>query len=157
MTVIVKARLAEEHPLCDRAQVAMLLTFLAVWSLDSWYGFTACGFLCPWMLRVAAGLTLVGFGGYLVEESHEMVIDAEPAGLVDWGVYALVRHPMYLGILLVYLGFTVATLSAASMALWPAFFYAYDGFAAYEEQSLVEALGKDYLAYMGRVRRWVPF
>ncbi len=157
MTVIVKARLAEEHPWCDRAQVAMLLTFLAVWSLDSWYGITACGFLCPWMLRVAAGLTLVGFGGYLVEESHELVIEAEEPGLVDWGVYALVRHPMYLGVLLVYLGLAVATLSVASLALWPTFFYAYDMFAAYEERELVEALRGEYLGYMGRVRRWFPF
>lgn len=124
--------------------------------MDSWYGFTLCGFLCPWMLRAAAGLALVGFGGYLVGEAHELVIGAEPAGSVDWGVYALVRHPMYRGILLVYLGLAVATLSAASMALLPAFFYAYDRFAAYEERRLVEALGKDYLAYMARVRRWVP-
>jgi len=155
MTACVE-RLGEEHPLCDGTQAAMLLVFLAVWSLDSWYGVTACGFLCPWMLRAAAGLALVGFGGYLVEKSHEQVIDAEPAGLVDWGVYALVRHPMYLGMMLVYLGLAVATLSAASMALWPAFFYAYDRFAAYEERRLVEALGEEYLAYMGRVGRWAP-
>jgi len=125
--------------------------------VDSWYGFTLCGFLCPWMLRAAAGLVLVGFGGYIVGEAHELVIDGEPAGLVDWGVYALVRHPMYLGTLLMYLGLALTTISAASIALLPAFFYAYDGFAAYEERRLVEALGKDYLAYMMRVRRWVPF
>ena len=76
---------------------------------------------------------------------------------VDWNVYAMVRHPMYLGILLVYLGLAVATLSLASLALLPAFFYAYDRFAAYEERELVEVLGGDYLGYMGRVRRWVPF
>ncbi len=157
MTVVVEARLGEEHPLCDTAQVAMLLTFLVVWGLDSWYGVTACGFLCPWMIRVAAGLALVGFGGYLVEESHELVIDAEEPGLVDWGVYALVRHPMYLGVLLVYLGLATATLSVASLALLPVFFYAYDRFAAYEERELVEALGGEYLGYMGRVRRWLPF
>jgi len=156
MTVCVEARLGEEHPWCDRAQVVMLLTFLAVWGLDSWYGFTVCGFLCPWMLRAAAGMILVGFGGYLIDESHGLVIDAEPAGLVDWGVYALVRHPMYLGMLLVYLGLAAATLSVASLALLPAFFYAYDRFAAYEERMLVEAFGEDYLGYMGRVRRWVP-
>jgi protein-S-isoprenylcysteine O-methyltransferase Ste14 len=84
------------------------------------------------------------------------VIDAEDLGLVDWSVYAFVRHPMYLGILLVYLGLATATLSIASLALLPAFFYAYDKFAAYEERMLVEALGEDYLRYMGRVRRWVP-
>jgi len=157
MTVSVEAKLGEEHPWCDKAQVVMLLIFLAVWGLDSWYGVTVCGFLCPWMLRAAAGLALVGFGGYLGGESHELVIDVETPGLVDWGVYAVVRHPMYLGILLVYLGLAAATLSLASLALLPAFFYAYDRFAAYEERELVEALGGDYLEYMGRVRRWVPF
>jgi protein-S-isoprenylcysteine O-methyltransferase Ste14 len=156
MTVSVEARLGEEHPWCDRVQVVMLLIFLTVWGLDSWYGVTACGFLCPWMLRAAACLVLVGFGGYLVGESHDLVIDAEDLGLVDWSVYAFVRHPMYLGILLVYLGLATATLSIASLALLPAFFYAYDKFAAYEERMLVEALGEDYLRYMGRVRRWVP-
>lgn len=157
MTVSVEPRLGEEHPWCDRAQVVMLLIFLVVWGLDSWYGVTARGFLFPWMLRAAAGLALVGFGGYLVGESHELVIDAEAPGLVDWGVYAMVRHPMYLGILVVYLGLAVATLSMASMALLPVFLYAYDRFAAYEERMLVEALGGGYVEYMGRVRRWVPF
>ena len=156
MTVSVEARLGEEHPWCDRFQVVMLLIFLTVWGLDSWYGVTAFGFMCPWMLRAAACLALLGFGGYLVGESHDLVIGAEDLGLVDWSVYAFVRHPMYLGILLVYLGLTAATLSMASLALLPAFLYAYDRFAAYEERMLVEELGEDYLSYMGRVRRWVP-
>ena len=66
--------------------MVMLLIFMTGWGLDSWYGVTACGFLCPWMLRAAAGLALVGFGGYLVSESHELVLAVETPGLVLWGV-----------------------------------------------------------------------
>jgi protein-S-isoprenylcysteine O-methyltransferase Ste14 len=45
----------------------------------------------------------------------------------------------------------------ASLILLPMFFYAYNKFAVYEERELIEALGDDYLEYMDRVRRWVPF
>ncbi|MBN2335975.1 isoprenylcysteine carboxylmethyltransferase family protein [Candidatus Bathyarchaeota archaeon] len=156
MTVMVRERVGEEHPWCDRAQAFMFLLFIAVWGLDSYYGYTACGYMCPWALRVAAGLMLLGFGGYLVSESHKLVIEAETPGLVDWGVYALVRHPMYLGMLVMYLGLGLSTLSAASMALWAAFFYAYDRFAEYEERSLLARIGGEYRGYMARVRRWAP-
>lgn len=155
MTACLK-RLGEEHPWCDRAQMAMLLTFLAIWGLDGCYCVTTCGFLYPWMLRAAAGLALVGFGGYLVGEAHELVIDAKEPAQVEWGIYALVRHSLHSGVLLVYLGLATATLSVATLALLPMFFYAYDRFATYEERMLVATLGEGYLGYMARVPRWLP-
>ena len=57
------------------------------------------------------------YGAYLVDASHKLVIDVDEPVLVDWDVYSQVRHPMYFGILLVYLGFTISTISIASLLL----------------------------------------
>ena len=57
---------------------------------------------------------------------------------VDSGVYALVRHPMYLGILLFCLAFISISTSLVSIEIWITFFVFYDRMAAYEEKSLIE-------------------
>ena len=96
-------------------------------------------------------------GLYMVARSHQLVIDdvTDPV-LVDWGVYGLVRHPMYLGIQLCYLGVASSTASVASFLALGFVFLVYDRFAEFEEKELTEALGQQYKDYSVKVRRWVP-
>jgi len=79
-----------------------------------------------------------------------------PLKLVDSGVYAWVRHPMYLGTLLFCLVFLFIGFSVLSFAVWIAFFVFYDRMATYEENSLIEILGEEYIAYQKRVSKWLP-
>lgn len=151
-------RLGEEHPQSDRAQLLMLAAFTCVWAGDSFLlRLTVFSGLAPWPLRVALGVALASAGVYLVRESHRLVIESTSPGLVDHGVYGLSRHPMYLGIMLVYLGLAASTLSASSLAVWAVTFLIYDGFAAYEERDLEARLGDAYTVYRGRVKRWMLF
>lgn len=135
----------------------MLSLFVVVWVLDSFFIKAAFyGSLAPWCLRVAGGLLVILYGAYLVDASHKLVIDVEEPVLVDWGVYSIARHPMYLGIMLVYLGVAISTLSGASLLLLFGIFFVYDRFAAYEEAKIIEKMGQGYLDYQRRVHRWLP-
>ncbi|HEX9913567.1 MAG TPA: isoprenylcysteine carboxylmethyltransferase family protein [Candidatus Bathyarchaeia archaeon] len=152
------ARLGEEHPQCDRAQLLMLAAFICVWAADSFLlRLTAYGGLAPWPIRGVLGVALASAGAYLVSESHKLVIESSSPTLVSRGVYGLSRHPMYLGILLVYLGLAASTLSAMALAVWTGAFLVYDRLAAYEERDLEARLGREYAEYRGRVRRWLLF
>ena len=148
--------IAEEHPEGDKFQLMMLGVFLAIWITDSFIvRATILNSLGPWYLRTAAGAFVVLAGLYLVNESHKLVIDPGELRLIDWGVYSLARHPMYLGIMLVYVGLAVSTVSTASLVILLGIFYVYDRIADYEEARIVETFDEQYLEYRRKTRRWL--
>ena len=150
--------IAEEHPEGDKFQLMMLGVFLAIWLTDSFIvRATILDSLRVWYLRAAAGALIVCAGLYLVNESHNLVIDSGELRLIDWGVYSLARHPMYLGIMLVYLGLAVSTVSTASLLILVGIFYVYDRIADYEESRIMEIMGDQYLEYRRKTRRWLIF
>jgi protein-S-isoprenylcysteine O-methyltransferase Ste14 len=155
--------LGSEHPLCDKVQLLMVIMFFVVWGIDfldffmfdySTVIFQALTF--PPLLIVTI-LSLI-LSSYLVSKSHKAVLEQvqDPPQLVDSGVYAWVRHSMYLGTLLFCLAFIFISGSLVSIGIWIAFFVFYDRMATYEEKSLVEILGEPYIAYQKRVAKWLP-
>jgi protein-S-isoprenylcysteine O-methyltransferase Ste14 len=148
--------IAEEHPEGDKFQLMMLGVFLAIWITDSFVvRATILTSLGPWYLRTGAGALVVLAGVYLVNKSHKLVIDSDELRLIDWGVYSLARHPMYLGIMLVYIGLAVSTVSTASLLILVGIFYVYDRIAEYEETQIIETMGEQYLEYREKTRRWL--
>jgi protein-S-isoprenylcysteine O-methyltransferase Ste14 len=155
--------LGSEHPLCDRIQLLMLILFFVVWGADT-LGFFVLGYSSVIAQAITYPLLFAGtvislcLSFYLVSKSHKAVLEQvqDPPKLVDSGVYAWVRHPMYLGILLFCLAFMFVSFSLVSIGLWLAFFVFYDRMTAYEEKSLIEILGEQYTAYQKRVSKWLP-
>lgn len=78
------------------------------------------------------------------------------SALVDTGVYAITRNPMYLGMLLVLVAWAVL-LESVWAFLGPAAFVAYmNRFQIAPEESALEArFGASYRDYKARVRRWL--
>lgn len=78
------------------------------------------------------------------------------SALVVSGVYRFTRNPMYLGLLLVVVGWTAFLCSAVAL-LGPIAFVAYiTRFQILpEERTLLAKFGADYSAYLARVRRWL--
>lgn len=151
-----------EHPRCDAMQLVMILLFFVVWGLDTFSFFlsshsTVVGYI-PLLARAPLAIASLGFGLFLMTESHKAVFGEKHdlPRLVDSGVYSWVRHPMYLGTLLLCLGFFFAVPSLLSLAVWIAFFMLYDRMAAYEEKDLIRRLGEKYAAYKKRVPKWFP-
>ena len=155
--------LGSEHPLCDKIQPLMLILFFTVWGID-----TACLFIFGYSTVIftalafpalfAGTIVFLGLSFYLVSKSHKAVLEQAEASpkLVDSGVYAWIRHPMYLGILLFCSAFLFISVSLISCAILSSFFVFYDRMATYEEKSLVEILGEKYIAYQKRVSKWLP-
>jgi protein-S-isoprenylcysteine O-methyltransferase Ste14 len=72
------------------------------------------------------------------------------------GVYAGVRHPMYLASLLILLSLFFATLSLLALLVWIGLFVFYDRMATYEERDLIRILGQQYVDYQKQVPKWLP-
>lgn len=148
-----------EHPYTDEVQYGMMLLFIAVWAVDSFL-FNQTTFLAPSVplpVRALLGVCLFGAGGYMGWSAHEMLFGerVSPRRLLDSGVFGLCRHPLYLGVLVSFLGLSLSTLSLASVAVLAVFFLLYDRFASYEERRLLEAFGEEYREYQRRVPKWL--
>jgi protein-S-isoprenylcysteine O-methyltransferase Ste14 len=77
--------------------------------------------------------------------------------LVNYGIFAWVRNPLYVGNFLIWMGFVVA-----SGVLWflpvatVIFAIEYTLIVAYEEGVLESIFGAEYLAYKQSTPRWLP-
>ena len=80
----------------------------------------------------------------------------ESAALVTDGVYAISRHPMYLGFVLVLLGVGLLLGSATPFAVVPVFAVLMDRvFIRAEERMMAATFGAAWEEYRSRVRRWL--
>jgi protein-S-isoprenylcysteine O-methyltransferase Ste14 len=72
------------------------------------------------------------------------------------GFYAVVRHPSYLGILLMDLGFAGVFRSSVALLLMPLVFWMFKRRMDVEEAFMADEFGGDYQSYMGRTARLLP-
>jgi protein-S-isoprenylcysteine O-methyltransferase Ste14 len=72
------------------------------------------------------------------------------------GFYTWVRHPSYLGILLMDLGFAGVFRSAVALALMPVVIWMFKRRMDVEEAFMVRQFDDEYRVYMGRTRRILP-
>jgi len=155
--------LGSEHPLCDKIQLLILVLFFSIWGIDfacfSIFGYSTVIFNAiafPALFAVMVLFLCLSF--YLIAKSHKSALEQVQKSLilVDSGVYAWVRHPMYLGTLLFCLAFLFVGLSITSFVVWIIFFVFYDRMATYEESSLIKILGEKYVVYQKKVSKWLP-
>ena len=153
--------LGSEHPFCDKIQFLLLILFFGLWVIGTMSLFifrcsTVIFNALAFPLLFAGTILLCGLSFYLVSKSHKGVLEQthDPPKLVDSGVYAWVRHPMYLGTLLFCSAFLLVSVSIVSIVIWIGFFIFYDRMATYEEKNLIEILEERYTAYQKRVSKW---
>jgi protein-S-isoprenylcysteine O-methyltransferase Ste14 len=151
--------LGAENPINDGAQVVLALVFLIVWGFDSFFLHSAFNLfgLNSFFLSVPIGIVSFITGVYLVRKSESVVFSNQEGKVIDTGVYGWVRHPMYLGELLILLGFSIATLSILSFVVWIVFFIFIDRMATYEEKDLNRMLGQQFINYQRKVSKWLPY
>jgi len=107
---------------------------------------------------MVAGTVLRYWSVHVLGRFFTVTVDVgEDHELVDGGPYAMLRHPSYTGMLVVYLGIGVALdswLSVAAVVLIPV--AAVVNRIAHEERVLRQQLGGDYERYQDRTKRLVP-
>ena len=83
---------------------------------------------------------------------------AENHKVVDKGPYRFVRHPSYTGALVTFVGLGLAVQSWAALLGLLLMFGLVFGYRIWvEERTLGAELGADYLSYMKRTKRLIPF
>jgi protein-S-isoprenylcysteine O-methyltransferase Ste14 len=138
-------------------QVFCFVFFLAVWFLDSFifnYSTFLAGYV-PWLVRLALALGILVIGLAVMQLAHSHLHSMKSGKLMTTGIYGHVRHPLYLGTLLLYLPFTAWSFSLLSLIPWLIAVVAYNTMANYEERLLAERFGKEYVEYKKKVRKWI--
>jgi protein-S-isoprenylcysteine O-methyltransferase Ste14 len=77
--------------------------------------------------------------------------------LLTKGLYGVIRHPQYFGILLWTFGFAVSGWRLINYLVWLTLGYSYLLLAEYEEVELEKTFGQDYLHYKSRVPFIIPY
>jgi protein-S-isoprenylcysteine O-methyltransferase Ste14 len=149
-----------EHPGGDLGQVICLAAFLAIWILDSFvFRFsTFLGGYVPTFVRLAAAGLAFAAAVYFVRAGHRVISrdSVRQTGLIKEAAFARVRHPLYLGSLLFYLGLVLMTFSLVSLATLGGIFVFYNFIASYEEKLLIREFGLEYRQYRAKVPKWLP-
>ncbi|HWS28033.1 MAG TPA: isoprenylcysteine carboxylmethyltransferase family protein [Xanthomonadales bacterium] len=106
-----------------------------------------------------AGLLIAWSGVVSFRRARTTVNPLRPeaaTSLVASGIYRYTRNPMYLGMLLVLIGWTVFLARPWALAVLPAFVAYMNRFQiGPEERALEGVFGGEFEAYRRRVRRWL--
>lgn len=152
--------LAGEHKIGDMGQLIFLLIFLGVWITDTFFlkfsiVLTSSISL---VIRIPVGIGILVIAGWLARSGLSIVfgqVRQEPR-VIREGVFSMVRHPIYLGAILVYLGLLVFSFSIAAALIWVVIIGFYYFLCRYEEKLLTAKFGNDYTTYMGQVPMLLP-
>ncbi len=149
-----------EHKLGDAGQLGFALTFALVWIGDSFFleYTTMLNQYVPSGIRVPIGIGLLILSGYLANRGLSIVFreEREEPTVIRKGVFGIVRHPVYLSEILLYLGLLFLRISLLAAAVWIMAVVFLHLIAKYEEKLLLEHFGEDYKEYMQAVPMWIP-
>ena len=83
-------------------------------------------------------------------------LEAPPERVVSTGPYAYTRNPMYLGHILYLIGLTLTLNSLLAALITVGNIIWFHSRVLSDEKKLAQLLGEPYIAYTGRVKRWIP-
>lgn len=100
---------------------------------------------------------LIGGGFWLISAGWQRLYVAQKRHqLATGGVYARMRHPQYVGFILVMLGFLVQWPTILTLAMFPVLVVMYVRLAKAEERESIAEFGNAYKNYMKDVPGFVP-
>jgi len=118
----------------------------------------------PYRIVLGGGVALIGaaldvLGLISFRRAKTTINPLKPANtstIVSTGIYRYTRNPMYLGMLLVLLGFALYLAHPMAFLLLPLFIAYLTRYQIIpEERFLATRFGAEYLDYASRVRRWL--
>jgi protein-S-isoprenylcysteine O-methyltransferase Ste14 len=98
---------------------------------------------------------VIGFGMLLVIFGWYQIFKAKRE-LVKTGLYRYIRHPQYLGFLLITAGLNIQWLTIITTALWPALAFLYYRLAKMEEKEAEAKYGEEFRTYKHTVPMFIP-
>jgi protein-S-isoprenylcysteine O-methyltransferase Ste14 len=122
---------------------------LGVWRLPGVVGWLG-------LALAAGGVVLVAAAQRQMGASFRIGIDDAETALVQDGLFAVVRNPIFTGLLVLLAGMALAVPCVSSLALWLASAAAVSRQTRLEEQHLLALHGDAYGEYASRVGRFLP-
>lgn len=125
----------------------VLTPFLYYWTVISGTLLLFCGGLILLTSRIQLGK----YGGprIVIETNHKLITN---------GIYRFIRHPMYLGFLIIFFGYSLALGSIFMTTLISfTFLLIFKGRIELEERILISEFGDEYMKYMERTKKLLPF
>ena len=149
-----------EHIFGDAGQIVLACLFAVIWIADTFflkYTTFLNGHVAPG-IRIPFGIALWVLSGYLARKGLSIVFgeERENPGVIRKGVFGVVRHPIYLSEILLYLGFLLLSVSLAAAAVWIVAIGFLHYISRYEEKLLLAHFGREYEHYMRQVPMWIP-
>lgn len=149
-----------EHKWGDIGQIIFLFLFLIVWILDS-FVYSYSTFLSGYVhlyIRITLGFFVLMYAWWLARSGLRIVFGEKRVKpeVIRKSVFLKVRHPIYLGAILLYLGMIIFTFSLISVALWICIILFYIWISKYEEKILTEYFDQEYLDYKKEVPMLFP-
>jgi protein-S-isoprenylcysteine O-methyltransferase Ste14 len=100
---------------------------------------------------------LIGGGFLLLSAAWRVLYAAQKSGtLAVEGPYARIRHPQYVGFVMIMLGFLFQWPTILTLVMFPALLFMYWRLAINEERTVEADLVEVYRAYALRVPRFIP-
>ena len=137
--------------------IVLLLVFAAGWFGPAWDGVARVAGATIGVLFILGGVTLAARGTRdLSDALTPLPYPRAEASLIQTGVYAQVRHPIYGGIVLGAAGWALVTASIPALGMAVVTWVFFRVKSIREEAWLVERF-PDYPAYRSRTRRLIPW
>ena len=150
----------------DKGSIWLLMIFIAFGYFFSFrFGMTNVGRIYYWNLFYGIGVFMIVMGmiirifaiNTLKQHFTYTVTQIENHELVESGLYKWIRHPGYLGQIIIFTGTAVSFsnwISVLSMFIAISFGYLYR--IGTEEKFLIAQMGQKYIDYQKRTKRLIP-
>ena len=149
-----------EHKFGDAGQIILACLFLTTWIADSFFFkySTVLNQYMPLSVKIPLGIVLFILSGYLARKGLSIVFGQErqKPGVIRNSVFGVVRHPIYLSEILLYLGFLMLSTSLIAAVIWIIAIGFLHYISRYEEKLLLARFGEEYEHYMREVPMWIP-
>jgi protein-S-isoprenylcysteine O-methyltransferase Ste14 len=132
--------------------IAIMLVNNNIATLPAW-------FFYPGIFLMVPGLLLRQWAIFLLGRFFTTTVGVQKnQKVVDYGPYRYIRHPAYSGLLIFGIGLAVALQSWGGILVMLIIFGLAIGYRIHvEEKVLVSELGDDYVQYMKKTKRLIPF
>ncbi len=108
-----------------------------------------------WALVMVTSSAVIFFGLFLMSKGWSM-IHASNGELVTGGIYRYIRHPQYLGLIILTVGLLIQWPTIITLAMWPVLILMYYRLAKREEGEALEAFGDRYEEYKRKTPMFFP-